>query len=192
MKKRDLAILVGFSLCVFFGGCDSVNRHKVLTTIFDGVPAPPPPGQVCEEYAQQRLAAALAGGDGETVNPATLQAGSEHPPYRDKHCDDCHARTQSSGFVTAQVEDLCFVCHKDFIKGKYVHGPVSASACLFCHDPHSSRNPALLKAEKSAICQECHNEARVAAGMHNMVSSRNIECVNCHNPHYGNAPNFLK
>ena len=190
MKKRDLAILVGFLLCIFSGGCDSVSRYKVLSTVFDGVPSLPPPEQLCADYAQQQLAAALSGGE-KTETPV-VQTGSQHPPYRDKNCDDCHARSNPSGFVSARVEDLCFVCHKDFIKGRYVHGPVAASACLFCHDPHSSRNPALLKAEKSAICIQCHREERVAAGMHSIVMGRNMECVNCHNPHYGNGPYFLE
>lgn len=191
MKKLCLAILAGCLLTVFIG-CDSVTRHKVLTAIFDGVPLPPPPEQVCEDYAQQKLAS-LRSGATETAGEETRpQSGSSHPPYAEKDCNGCHDRSQPSGFVSARLEDLCFVCHKGFIKGTHVHGPVAASDCLFCHDPHTSRHSSLLKADKSEICATCHREQRVAAGMHENVMGRNMACVDCHDPHYGKTSYFLK
>jgi predicted CXXCH cytochrome family protein len=119
------------------------------------------------------------------------QKGSDHPPYLEKKCDDCHNKTTESGFVTSK-EDLCYVCHTDFIKGRFVHGPVAARSCLFCHEPHNSPHQSLLKKEQSAICAECHKEKRVAAAMHEKFAQQKMGCVECHDPHYGNVRFFLK
>ena len=116
---------------------------------------------------------------------------SEHPPYAEKRCDDCHNKTTESGFVTSK-EDLCYVCHTDFIRGPYVHGPVAVKNCLFCHDPHNAPYPTLLKKDPSETCGLCHFEKRRAAAMHAKVALQKIGCVDCHNPHYGNVPYFLK
>ncbi len=193
MKKVFLAILCGCLLCLVCS-CDRVTRHEVLSTIFDGVPNPPPPEEMCKEYAAQQVAT-LRGEktakDKEMAAKSSPSRHSIHPPYKEKRCNDCHDKTTQSGFVTP-LKDLCLHCHVDFIQGKYEHGPVAVRACLACHDPHSSNNPYLLKKEKSQLCKTCHRERRLAAGMHDKVMSRNMECTDCHNPHFGNARYFLK
>jgi predicted CXXCH cytochrome family protein len=89
-------------------------------------------------------------------------------------------------------DQLCSMCHKDFVTGSYVHGPVSVSDCLACHLPHDSIYPALLQKSKNEICEKCHVEERVAGRMHEQVISHGMQCVDCHDPHSGNVRYFLQ
>ena len=180
-----------FAVCAVLGlsGCDPITRHKVASTIFDGVPALPPPEQLCEEYAEKRVAAAKE----ELVQKETKKgpAGSTHPPYQEKQCDGCHDKTKEGGLIQPKNK-LCFVCHTNFIKGAYVHGPVATADCLACHEPHLSNFPKLLKSTPEKICGTCHRERRIAAAMHDKVAAQQLICVDCHDPHFGNAQFFLK
>ena len=190
--RSAIIVLLGCFL-FFLCGCDPVVRHKVVSTIFDGVPNPPPPEQVCAEYADMKVAELrdeLSGKKAAELEKKTGK-GSEHPPYAEKKCDDCHNKTKDSGFVTAK-EDLCYTCHTGFIKGPFVHGPVAAKACLYCHEPHNSNFPSLLKKNPVELCASCHLEKRSASAMHDAVAQKKMGCPDCHGPHYGKAPYFLK
>jgi predicted CXXCH cytochrome family protein len=176
-------------------GCDSVTRHRVLTTVFDGVPDYPEPVQLCDEYYVQRLAAEAAG---ETLDEQAAGKGnaqrSSHQPYAEKACDDCHSGDKSvGGGLIAPKQELCFVCHKDFIPQQVnVHGPVAVGDCLACHLPHSSPNKSLLVESPEKICTICHQEQRLAAAMHQRFIAKEIGCGECHDPHFGEARYFLK
>lgn len=185
-------VVVPVCILTLLCGCDPISRHKVLTTVFDGVPSLPPPELVCAEYADKKVTEfrdELAGKKGDVVKEAGDK--SRHPPYVEKRCDNCHDKTTQSGFV-APVKELCYVCHVGFLKGSYVHGPVAAGDCLFCHEPHTSRYPSLLKKDISETCATCHRESRMATALHNRVADSKIACAECHNPHYGNVQYFLK
>lgn len=190
--KYGYLLLVCLLLLGAGGGCDAVTRHKVLTTIFDGVPSLPPAEQLCEEYAQEQIAV-LRGELAATQSEGRVAGrGSSHRPYDEKNCGGCHDMDKRGGYVSSGIEDLCFVCHTDFIVGIYVHGPVAVADCLACHEPHSSRFPSLLKFDKRDLCANCHQESRVAAAMHATVMEKNMACVDCHDPHFGNVQYFLK
>ena len=191
MTRILIACVLVMNACVM-SGCDPVSRHKVMSTIFDGYPSLPPAEQYCADYAEKRAAEVrdeLSGKKQDKVAAGT--ASSQHLPYLEKSCNDCHDKTKQNGLVASRTE-LCFVCHSDFIKGSYVHGPVAIGDCLACHLPHSSGFPSLLKAEKGTICLKCHRESRLASGMHDKVAAQQMVCVDCHDPHFGNAPFFLK
>ncbi len=189
-----LAVVAG--LAGFFAtGCDPVTRHKVLTTIFDGVPDPVPPEKILEDYYQRRRQqemAAAAGGDGTAASGR--RHVSKHKPYVEKKCKDCHDFSTAVGLIRPPRE-LCFVCHRDFrrhLQDPYVHGPVAVGDCSACHLPHSSEYTALLRQDRSKICDKCHQESRLAAGMHTQVMNHEMACVDCHDPHFGQARYFLK
>ena len=192
LRKGSTLFVLGCIMCILCS-CDPINRHKVLSTIFDGVPTLPPPEQICSEYAELKLAAfrdELAGKKAEGQEGSKTEK-SIHPPYEEKKCDSCHDKTTESGLVRP-LNQLCFVCHTDFLKGAYHHGPAAVADCLNCHVPHDSQNPSLLKVSKADVCATCHKEKRQAQGLHNMAVDRKIGCTDCHNPHYGNSPFFLK
>lgn len=191
MAKTLVICLLLITTC-FVTGCDPVNRHKVMSTIFDGYPTLPPPEQYCTEYVEKLAAEARNEARGKKADKAAVGSSqSQHLPYQEKNCSDCHDKSNQNGLIVPRNE-LCFVCHPDFIKGSYVHGPVAIGDCLVCHQPHSSAFPKLLTTAKSDICVKCHREKRVASGMHDNLAARQIECVDCHDPHFSSIPFFLK
>lgn len=171
-------------------GCDPIGRHKVLSTIFDGVPSLPPPEQICNEYAEKRIAE-VKDELSDKKKMLVIDTKSQHAPYQEKKCNDCHDKTSQNGLITAPTK-LCLVCHSGFVKGQFVHGPVAVGACSACHQPHSSKFPSLLKTEQNAICSTCHREKRTASAMHDRLAAQGIGCTDCHDPHFGSTPFFLK
>ena len=192
-NMKLVAVLLLVAACLVVAGCDPVTRHKALSTVFDGVPSLPPTDQLCTEFANQRVAAVLDDIAGKKA--ATTESGavtqSKHLPYQEKRCNGCHDKTKKGGLV-APKNELCYVCHTGFIKGSFVHGPVAVSDCLACHLPHTSSYPSLLKFDKSVLCATCHKETRVASAMHDRLAAKKMDCVDCHDPHFGRVMYFLK
>lgn len=194
MNVNKYLFLHVFFLCLVLSGCDQVARHKVLTTIFEGVPSLPPAEELCAEYHEKEMEKYLAiqagkelaaKGDGKEV------VMSLHKPFGEKKCKDCHDFESKVGLVRPKLE-LCQMCHVDFIKGTFVHGPVGVGDCSACHLPHSSEYPSLLVVDKNRICDKCHTEKRLAANMHKQVMAKRMNCVDCHDPHFGASMYFLK
>jgi predicted CXXCH cytochrome family protein len=189
MVKKGTILWLSVIVCILCG-CDPVTRYKVTSTIFDGVPRMPPAEEYCREYhvkasAEEREAE-------KKKESAEADAGSsKHPPYAEKRCNDCHDKNTDSGFI-APANQLCGVCHKNFITSTFVHGPASVGSCLNCHVPHNSQYPSLLKKSPEEICRICHAEARLAKGMHDAVHGKGLVCIDCHDPHGGNNNFFLK
>ena len=189
------AFLFAFLSCFLLASCgDPVIRHKVLSTIFDGVPSLPPAGEMCDEYYQERVAAEAEGREMVAANADAAQnKSSSHKPYKEKKCNDCHSKNKNiNAGLLAPKRELCGVCHQGFIKGHNVHGPVAVGDCLACHLPHNSQYPSLLKEDSDKICVTCHQESRLAAAMHDRFAVKIISCGECHDPHAGDARYFLK
>jgi predicted CXXCH cytochrome family protein len=190
-RSRSIAL---FMSCLLFaltlGACDPLTVHKVTTTIFDGVPSMPPAEEYCREYHQMALSEERS----KELKLALTKQGvseSQHPPYAEKRCNDCHDKNTESGFVVPP-EELCGHCHKGFPSTQFVHGPVAVGACQKCHLPHNSPNPSLLIKPKGEICSLCHTEPRVAQAMHAKVTATGMLCTDCHDPHGGNNHYFLR
>jgi len=169
-------------------GCDTVSRHKVMSTLFDGYPSLPPADQYCAEYAELRLQEVAQEAAGET---AKASKSSRHAPYDEKACRDCHDQEKPDG-LRVPARELCFTCHQGFVKGRQVHGPVAVGDCLACHVPHTSANPSLLSAPVDKLCATCHQEARLAGALHVKVADRGLDCIECHDPHFSEVHYFLK
>ena len=188
-------------LLILIAGCvkiDPLVKHKVLTTIFDGVPDMPTIEELCEDnvedlfnkYYEQRIAEA-AGGDWEEEGRTDEMSSSKHRPWMEKDCQGCH-NFKAKNKLHLPKNEICYLCHKNFIQGRYVHGPVAVGSCLACHDPHSSEHPSLLRKSLKEICFKCHLEERLAAKMHDKIISSGMLCVDCHDPHSRNLRYFLK
>lgn len=192
-RKWRLLLFLGVGI-LLISGCDSVSRHKVLSTVFDGVPTLPEPVALCDEYYLQRRAAEEAGRQvGADGLAAEVSQRSSHKPYAEKKCSDCHTSDKSvSDGLLLPKRELCLHCHVNFVTGSNVHGPVAVGDCLACHLPHSSGYPSLLKESPDKICASCHQEQRLALAMHERFVNKGIGCGECHDPHSGNARYFLK
>ena len=186
-------LLLVLSTLVCFGGCGPANRHKVLSTIFDGVPSLPSEEQLCQDFVQRMAQSEESGQGALKSGEDSAKPGSEHKPYAEKRCSDCHSKTMDEqGGLIRPKRELCFVCHGDLLQGEFVHGPVAVGDCLACHLPHNSPNEALLKKGKNELCALCHQEKRLAITMHDRLAARKFACGECHDPHAGHARYFLK
>ncbi|GFE59860.1 cytochrome c [Geobacter sp. AOG2] len=196
--RRALCCALSAGLIWSVTGCDPLTRHKALTSILDGYPTLPPVEELCKEHVERVKAAALK--DQANAAPALSAAvrGSEHSPYKEKRCNDCHkadkggASGGEEGLLVTSRENLCFTCHKDLLTKPFQHGPAAVGDCLACHLPHTSAYPSLLTTNKAALCAKCHTERRKAARMHDLFAEKGIACDNCHDPHAGDSAYFLK
>lgn len=187
-----------FPLLLAPAACDPVTRHEVLVSVLDGYPSLPPAEELCREHEARALAACLKK---ETVaRGPSLEATerSEHRPFREKRCNDCHVADKGSGAASEEGllvkprEELCLLCHKNLLSKPFQHGPAAVGECLACHLPHDSQNPSLLVLNKDSLCLKCHVERRRASGMHDLFAQKGMACATCHDPHSGDSTFFLK
>ena len=189
-KAFYTAIFIAISLFLLVG-CDPVSRHKFTTALLDGYPRMPSADEYFSYYSDLRAEEhEVAKAEAETGDEGDNKSRSVHLPYDEKSCNDCHDKRKTIGLIVPKRQ-LCGTCHEDFVQGRVVHGPVAIGACLACHLPHSSEYPALLKSSVKDICNSCHTENRLAEQMHETVSSRDINCVDCHDPHFSNSRYLL-
>jgi predicted CXXCH cytochrome family protein len=124
----------------------------------------------------------------------SLLRPGRHRPLAYGRCDPCHRF--DGRLHSTRIKDLCFECHdREEYSRKYGHPPSVEGECLACHDPHGSRQRALLLAsytdrrwtspggEDYALCLECHEaEAFTAAGGEETTSFRSGD-LNIHKVH---------
>lgn len=178
MKVRKALMLVGAAAWLSLG-CDATSRHRILTTLFDGVPPLKTSGT-----EEANLDGAQAG-----PIPARLPLFQEHGPYAAKLCNACHEVGVSNALV-APGEQLCFRCHDLKLDRKVIHGPLASGGCLVCHDPHSSRYRHLLVSESDGFCFHCHS--REVVEKNSAHEGLQEQCTTCHDAHMSDNPYLLK
>ena len=123
-----------------------------------------------------------------------------HGPAAEGNCGACHASKASATGVRftpimGGSDKLCFRCHVSERRWKsraYLHGPVGAGNCVFCHDPHSSPRKFYLRYDGSqGLCLVCHlkkarNFSKKGFKFHAILSAKG--CIVCHSPHATNYP----
>jgi len=181
--RWGLALLGAGLLVGSWAGCGtSRERYRVLSFFFDGVPDPdkPPEGE--------RGVATQPAGPGQAARaPGPVIA---HPPYAQGKCEACHGKPGTAEFTLNITTAACRQCHQK-VPRQYamMHGPVAAEACLWCHTPHESTVPGLLRAPSPDLCLQCHDRdllpARIAE--HRMATS---SCLDCHVGH-GSTQRYL-
>jgi predicted CXXCH cytochrome family protein len=174
--RRAALYAAGLAIAATWGGCSVQKHYKTLSLFFDGVPNPDAQGQLT---AAERLA-------GMRSSPTY----AAHQPYAQEQCSECHG---ASFELTAADSGVCLKCHEHAPQEhREMHGPVAAVACLWCHEPHESAHPALLKAEPNQVCGQCH--------LARMLDTRRVpehadgarSCLECHSGHGGERRFFLR
>jgi len=118
-----------------------------------------------------------------------------HEPYND--CEKCHTRESggtysSRGNLRALVPGLCYGCHEAYTERTgFLHGPAAVGQCLFCHDPHRSRNEYLLTKPIPEQCYLCH-ESKQMESIANHSAESYSKCHNCHESHASSEESLLK
>jgi predicted CXXCH cytochrome family protein len=180
-SSRRHLVLLGIALLLALGGlagCSAATRHTVLSTLFDGVPAPAPAAVETETSAPG--GAPLRSGVG---------ASQEHGPYAARLCTACHVAGSANavgGMVSSPSRVLCLQCH-EMPERRFVHGPVAAGECRACHDPHSSPHRPLLVASSDNLCLSCHERTAMAAH-----PGGDQSCLRCHDAHASEQRSLLR
>lgn len=177
---RTLLLGFGVFLCAsvmfFLLGCDKAERHKVLTFFFDGVPP------LAIEYLDPNSPEYMA----QVKEFEAVSRSSRHQTGKDcKHCHD-------DGVLKIPIPKLCYTCHDDYTEQNiHVHAPVIVGDCLFCHKPHESSKPFLLKDDVPGLCYSCHDRRAVAL-IDGHSNAEYNSCLGCHTGHGSNVRGLLK
>ena len=101
-------------------------------------------------------------------------------------CIDCHKLSDPSNkpLSAANVNSECFSCHAEF-QGPfpYEHGAVNdytveKEGCIYCHDPHGSPHPRLLRQPVGPLCLNCHFVPKHQTA-HGGIWAKS-DCTECH------------
>lgn len=156
-------------------GCSPKKHYKLLSFFFDGVPDPNAPQ-----------------GGARPGMGRSLLLSVMHAPYQQNNCDSCHPTRNAFENITSPKEDKCFTCHEKVKeKHQFLHGPVAADRCLWCHDPHRSPVPALLRMTPEKLCRECHTQELLDPAVPEHLDEKR-NCLDCHGGHGGSDRYFLK
>lgn len=205
-------LLLALALLAGGAGCSREARHEVLIFFFTGVPdldAPEEPDEFAETSGPvlSRREQLLA----ERAKAALVYAGPyAHGPYAANGCEQCHEMASGAGYSFGSSvdvdkksivpgefilppEQLCTACHATKglaaaqAGGLILHGP--AWSCTTCHDPHTSKESALLRVTADQVCRQCHSQGFIHdADLHEGVE----DCLDCHNPHLGRDSRMLR
>ncbi len=188
---RASVILAGVFLIVLVG-CDRAGRHKVLTFFFEGVPPLESDSQTDDKQTPAEESPELVAAKQEAARSDSQRGSSTHEPGKD--CYQCHMK--QGGWdqerLAEPLPDLCYSCHTDYNAASgYLHGPIAAGDCVFCHDPHQTGYVHLQKAPQPKLCYQCHLPEDIESEAHHQdLESR--ACTECHDPHIGSTRNLLK
>jgi predicted CXXCH cytochrome family protein len=172
---------VGLLGATLIFGCSAEKRYRALSTFFDGVPDP--------NATVRANPTALLGTPIGNQQTSTAKA-YQHKPFAEKRCADCHT-TNNTQLVSTQA-DLCVKCHQpELHQYAKMHGPVTAGKCLWCHEPHESDQPKLLKVTASDLCLQCHDRSLLSPKVVDHANEQ-ANCLVCHSGHGSPKPGMLR
>jgi len=182
-SRLALALLLVLVTASALAGCSTPReRYRVLSFFFDGVPNPDAPPKVV----------AVARPDSEFAPVVTAVVLTVHKPYKEGRCVVCHSSVNGQIQDFARAYDSCVKCHKKVsTEHALMHGPVAREACRFCHAPHDSVQPALLKDTPIKVCTQCHDKQLLGEYPYQHMDGQ-TSCLLCHAGHGGHARYFLK
>lgn len=196
--RRKVLVCVPVLFIVFLFlclGCNEVERHRLLTFFFEGVPpvdAVFRPVRIRRTQVGIESSATIGVVDERQARIAQQKRGSQHEPA--SQCDRCHFGRMGAnqGRLAKPIPELCYSCHENHqIEEGNPHGPVTAGACVFCHHPHQSGYVHLQRAAQPDLCYRCH----LLADMGTIVDHEDkldTICTDCHDPHTSSMKKLLK
>lgn len=159
-----------------WAGCSVEKHYELLSFFFDGVPNP-----------NALPVTATAGGSAAMRTSATYTI---HEPYKAEKCDACHKSLFDRSAIEATV---CLDCHEDVTdQYRVMHGPVAVGACLWCHVPHESAFPHLLKETDQKVCAQCHGPQMLDTERVPEHADETRGCLECHVGHGSEARHMLR
>lgn len=181
-RRRVLAaVLIGTGVAgLLWSGCSVEEHYDTLSLFFDGVPDPNAPRRT------------IGGGSG-----AQLAIVSQHSAFEERRCEECHGSGGEFGFVVSGFGELgsdsCLECHMEIFEAhEVIHGPVAQNECLWCHDPHESVYPHLMRDASPPLCLGCHSLELREGPLIPEHEDLDRDCLDCHYAHGGSDMRFLK
>ncbi|MBN1475534.1 hypothetical protein JXA47_02155 [Candidatus Sumerlaeota bacterium] len=170
------------ALVVSLIACSAQTRHRILSTLFDGVPEPG------ASAAPEPTMARLMNPDGaaaDSVIEREIHWTSVHRPYAQGACDACH-RGEITEAVAALSDGQCLSCHStEMLSGGWDHAPAALGLCSLCHVAHVSMHPALQSQAQPELCISCHADPTLMTSIEVHRGAGNQRCTACHDPHRG-------
>jgi len=175
-RWRPVLLALALIPATLWLGCGVEEHYALLSFFFDGVPDPNAPLSVTGATGGGRIPGAVY---------------YTHQPYAEEACAECH-RASTRMMLTRVDPAVCLNCHGD-VPSQYavMHGPVVSNACLWCHAPHESTVPRLLKAKAPELCLQCHGLEMVTIPQPPEHDDLQRDCLECHRAHGGDDPYFL-
>lgn len=148
-------------------GCTvTKENYATLSRFFDGVPVP----------------GGVQGPDGE-IGVERIVIVSSHEPYLKEQCGDCH---NTGRRLNRNSSAVCLPCHEQVpTQHEWTHGPVAAGACLWCHSPHESAFPKLMRDADRKVCTQCHTADSLDDQRTPAHADETRACLECHFGHGG-------
>ena len=172
--------LAGLGLLLLAGCGTPRERYRALSFFFDGVPDP------------DAVKPAAGGGGGGAAVVVMARRVTQHKPYADNECAACHRSASGEIQEFSEAYKTCMKCHAKVAGGHVLmHGPVAREACQWCHTPHESAEPALLRDAPLKVCTQCHDRELLGDKPPEHVDGK-TSCLQCHFGHGGDGRYFLK
>lgn len=93
-------------------------------------------------------------------------------------CNTVGGASGAAGGSVAPRSCVTGDCHGAMGKGKFVHGPVGAGDCTFCHVPEGKHKFKPIR-DVGKLCRECHDQLIPNKAGHD----KDGRCITCHDPH---------
>lgn len=169
------AVIACVVAAAIWQGCTvTKENYATLSFYFDGVPDPNGKNATIDKRT------------GEVREHGTL---SVHRPYEQEKCNECHIGVDP---LTRNSSSVCLKCHeKVTTQHERMHGPVAAVACLWCHNPHESLHPNLLRDDPRKVCMQCHSQSTLEQTSQAAHADKTRQCLECHDGHGGPKPYML-
>jgi predicted CXXCH cytochrome family protein len=182
MRRLSLVLFVAASVALIgiWAGCSNEHeRYETLSFFFDGVPNPDAP----------KHAAVATTEPDQATTVVTLAIVSRHKPYIDRKCAACHRNDSGNIMEFEEAYKSCTKCHtKVTTEYPHMHGPVATSGlpgtgptCKWCHQPHESTEPYLLKDRAAKVCTQCHDTQLLSPKP--VQHTDGTSCIQCHYGH---------
>jgi len=175
-----MLLLIGMGWIIGLLGCGTPQeRYRTLSYFLDGVPNPDAPAGAHVQVPGQQVT-------------TSVRIVSRHKPYLDNQCATCHRSPSGEIQEFDLAYGTCVKCHKTVTTGQaLMHGPVAIGQCKWCHAPHQSTEPALLRDTPIKVCTQCHDDQLLGNTPPEHQDGK-TSCLQCHFGHGGAARNFLK
>lgn len=161
------------------------------------------PGSVLAKTAKSTVAKHIKIGDTECTacHEEKLENKVVHPVAED--CTSCHQYSEQKDKEEAEMKlmaegnELCMMCHTDKqedLEGKKFKHEAAEADCTFCHNPHSTAEPVLLKEKVNSLCFTCHTdqEEELTSKKFAHAPAKDLGCNVCHDPHASDLTTLLK